>query len=308
MEPERLQSAYHEPKVVGKALVIVAILVGIGFIALGACAAWTHTVPEWTGFGPGSKLPDDPLPRTLWDWLELIIVPVAVAGGVAWLNRVQKQAEDARAKDRLRQAELVDYYGRLTDLIIEHKLGSTDEKDGARTIAHALTLTVLPGLDGRRKGQIVRFLHEAGLINGKTNGKPVINLAGADASKANLQRMRLRDAVMVEFNLAESDLTETDLRGTDLAKSDLSGAVLLNADLSRTKLTGARLIGADLTRAKLNESVLAATDLTDAILNDADLTGARYWSTTRWPVGFNPTAAGAILVELGQSSRENTDI
>ena len=42
------------------------------------------------------------------------------------------------------------------------------------------------------------------------------------------------------------------------------------------------------------EADLAEADLMDAELSGADLQGARYNSHTRWPIGFDPKAAGAI--------------
>ena len=54
-------------------------------------------------------------------------------------------------------------------------------------------------------------------------------------------------------------------------------AKLIEAHLMKVKLDGADLTGADLTAARLTEAV--------------------YDNTTKWPDGFDPAAAGAILQE-----------
>lgn len=46
---------------------------------------------------------------TLWDWLELLIVPAALAIGGFWLNRAQRERErEAQEAQRQRELELED--------------------------------------------------------------------------------------------------------------------------------------------------------------------------------------------------------
>jgi uncharacterized protein YjbI with pentapeptide repeats len=54
---------------------------------------------------------------------------------------------------------------------------------------------------------------------------------------------------------------------------------------------------ANLERASLAGAYLCGADFTGAMLKDADLKGAWYDLTTRWPAGFDPKAAGAKSVE-----------
>ena len=93
------------------------------------------------------------------------------------------------------------------------------------------------------------------------------------------------------------DLRNTDLRGaefwdarlqwTDFWGAHLDMAKLWSADLSHAKLDHAHLTGANLRNA----------NLTDASLNGADLKDATYDKDTAWPVGFDVSATGAVLVE-----------
>ena len=55
--------------------------------------------------------------------------------------------------------------------------------------------------------------------------------------------------------------------------------------------------GADLKWANLKWANLRQADLRGAKLMGADLTGARYDTDTKWPEGFDPVAAGAVLVD-----------
>ena len=71
-------------------------------------------------------------------------------------------------------------------------------------------------------------------------------------------------------------------RGANLQYIDLSRADLREANLGRAYLNGANLYRADLRGANLY---------------GADPTGATYTANTQWLEGFDPVAAGAVLVD-----------
>jgi uncharacterized protein YjbI with pentapeptide repeats len=127
-------------------------------------------------------------------------------------------------------------------------------------------------------------LSEANL--GKAKLSPAY-LDGADLSGANLNLAVLSKAILVEANLGRAILIEANLNLTTLNKANLKRANLVKANLHE-----AYLKEANLSEAKLNEA-----NLTKADLSGATLTGATYDTDTQWPPGFDPIAAGAILVE-----------
>ncbi|HNS41036.1 MAG TPA: pentapeptide repeat-containing protein, partial [Promineifilum sp.] len=59
-------------------------------------------------------------------------------------------------------------------------------------------------------------------------------------------------------------------------------------------LAGADMRGANLRSTDMRESNLVGADLSETTLQDTNLTGSRFDANTRWPVGFDPIAAGAI--------------
>ena len=84
----------------------------------------------------------------------------------------------------------------------------------------------------------------------------------------------------------------TYLHGADPSDAYLYRADLRGADLSDANLHRANLYGADLSWTNLSEANLSL-----AILSEANLSEAKYSANTKWPVGFGPVAAGAVLVE-----------
>ena len=105
------------------------------------------------------------------------------------------------------------------------------------------------------------------------------------------------EVVDIAHKLEGADLRELDLRNTSLQGLNLTGADLSRADLSGADLRWAYLRWADLNGANLSEADLYMADLRGADLRYANLHGATYTANTKWPEGFDPEAAGAVLVE-----------
>jgi uncharacterized protein YjbI with pentapeptide repeats len=265
---------------------------------------------QWTGFGESVRPKADSQeiqPRkTLWDWLQLFIVPLALAAIGLWFSAQQdahqQQIEEKRAKSdrhieekraksdrhieeqRAQDAALQAYLDQMSQLMLEGDLLDSKQDSEVRTLARARTLTVLTRLDSRRKGSVVQFLHEASLIKkeGPVVSLSAVRLRGADLShldllEANLSGANLNWADLSGTDLSEADLSEADLSGANLNWADLSGVEMSGADLSDAHLNyadltgGADLSGADLSGADLSFADLSGANLSDANLSDANL-------------------------------------
>jgi hypothetical protein len=137
--------------------------------------------------------------KQFWDYLDLLIVPAALALGVYWLNRRQneraQQAEEAQQEralavesERAQDEALQAYLDQMAQLLIEHPLRRASTGDHLSTVARARTLTVLTRVDGARKRTVLQFLYESGLIY---STRPVLGLSGAYLRKANLRAANL---------------------------------------------------------------------------------------------------------------------
>lgn len=212
-----------------------------------------YRVP-WTGFGqhPGTVSKDDRA-KTLWDWLDLLLVPLILAAGAALFTWVTNKREQSVELDRARETALQAYLDRMTELL-EKELRTSEPNDEKRHIARARTLTVLRQLDGERKGLLLRFLYESGLI-----GKRVFGEDGLQAHKAlvDLDKADLRGA----------DLRVAVLEGADLHGANLEGANLFLAELSYADLHGSDLEGANLYGTSLDEANLSGAILRQAVLS-----------------------------------------
>ena len=226
---------------------------------------------KWAGFSG----------KTLWDWLPLLAtlaIPVAIAIGTTWFSAQQSQTSEQAceeqhqtdiqiANDQQQENALQAYLDRMSDLLLNDKLGESQLGDEVRNVARSRTLNVLPQLNSTRKGKLVQFLKEASLIDKKN---VIISLNNADLSDA---------------DLSDADLRGTDLRGANLSGANLSWIDLSGADLSYTYYVSSDhaatpymiptgLSYANLSHANLGNANLSSADLNNANLNNANLSHA----------------------------------
>jgi len=282
---------------IGGSAVIVGIVVGLewgGLAGVGAALATLLLLTivfgytrrwSWAGlrFPPGQDA-GDPAYKTLWDWLQLLVIPVALALGGIWFNAQQNRASSAAALEQSRDTSLDTYLDRLSALLLDPRspLRTTPDAD-VRTIARARTLTILRRLDGGRKGLVLLFLYDAGLIEG---ANPIITLNTADLSNiefpAGTRSSNVPDRDEgggVKVSFSGVNLSRANLKDTNLTGAHLSGAILSGADLSGATLQGADLRGANLgvipfppPPDRPPSNPLPSTDPTN--LTDADLSGS----------------------------------
>ncbi|GCE09780.1 pentapeptide repeat-containing protein [Dictyobacter aurantiacus] len=274
------------PKTTQILIFACASLVFSAFVFAGYWYNW-----QWLGFNAsiGPDVQQYQPAKTLWDWMQLLIVPVALAIGALLFNQAASKNEQKIAQqrdqtaldiaaDNQREALLQTYLDRMSELLLDRHLLTKDVKNEIRNIARARTLTVLSRLDADRKGSLLQFLYESDLINIDIHGC-IISMKGANLSEANLSEANLSEANLSEANLSEATLSEANLFGADLNRANLSGtdlskANLFGADLSQANLNGANLCRADLSGANLSRADLSGTDLSGANLSRADLSGA----------------------------------
>ena len=175
-------------------LVVLVVLIRLGYAY------------HWTGFGQ-SKVNGEVQPsKTLWDWLSLLIVPGVLAlGGYLFARsenlRAQEIADQQRSLDReiadqRRQDDMLQsYLDGMAQLLTDkdRPLHRARPGDSLSTVARARTLTVLTKLDSGRKGVLLRFLYEAGLLDKDT---PVFDIGRADLTGVDLSAAALSDATM----------------------------------------------------------------------------------------------------------------
>ncbi len=272
-------------------IVVTLVLGVILFIATAYTFRW-----DWTGLtsspkktvttelirSPQEKVTvteEAQLSKTLWDWLQLVGIPVVLAVGtlifttrqtqISEANRKQQHDTEMQIAEKQQQEELLRiYFDKISDLLLNKEL---DSNPTIQSIVRARTLAALHMLNTERKAIVLRFLYDADLL---LHVKSF--LYGLDLSNTDLNRLDLRGADLRGANLERAILDQADLRGANLSWANLSGVWLNRADLGganleRGNLSGANLGGARLGRANLSGANLGGAYLGGAYLGDADL-------------------------------------
>lgn len=308
---------------VGAALLITLIVAGY-------LGEW-----PWVGVRQPHDLPAEPTadniyyirrisyPKTLWDWLELLIVPVALAVvGYLFSTHQRQHAEQmaneranldqSLSENRAQARTLQQYLDRMTDLMLNAGLCDTEPSDEVLQIARIRTLTVLRRLDSPRIRYVLQFLHDTGLITGTETS---IDLENADLRSAhcknielphvNLSRTQMSEIVLTGATLFHACLCGTKLNKADLHASNLENAALVEAQLVKADLRHVSLVNANLAKADLKEANLqyarlqgadvTAANLQETNLDGANLDGAQFDDQTKWPEEFEPPKTAELL-------------
>jgi uncharacterized protein YjbI with pentapeptide repeats len=258
---------------------------------------------SWTGL---VNIQDKPRTRLAWDWLELLIIPIVLGAAALWFNAQTRKSEQVIAQDRVQEEALQGYLDRMQELILDKGLRTSGKDAEIRNVARTRTLAVLRSLDGKRKGEVVRFLYESGLIGKLLEAEEseekqvieaIIDLRTADLSYADLHRANLSGANLRFVILDHADLCFADLSYANLREAMLPGAQLFPAywrydtppligriDLSHADLTDAMLVDADMRNANLMEAkglndmkLAQAHSLVGAILPDETVMTKNNW-------------------------------
>lgn len=270
-----------------------ALLIGSG-VLVGLAALMYGVIRfgwDWTGFTGGASqvtvngatedtvyLPS----KTLWDWMQLLLVPLILAVGGFWLNQLQKTREDRAAAqrdeverkiaaDNQREAALQLSIDKIGELLLHEQLGSSPGNPQVENIARARTVTFLRILDPVRRVSLLQFLSEAGILQICANKD---NLAGIDLHETQLVQFDFSQLNLREANFCRANLSEANLRGARLIEAVLNEAVLNEAVLNEAVLIGANLSHAHLVEARLRNANLVRADLSGADLRNANLVGA----------------------------------
>lgn len=268
---------------------LIIMVIPAGIIAISIWADW---LPEWTGISTyesqtteqaGSSTTTQTTivrGKTLWDFMELLIVPMVLAGSAIWFDKRMREVEQKATEEQLQEEVLQTYFDRMSELSLNHNLYKAEKNSGVRFIARARTLHIFQRLDGHRKGMVLSFLYSLDLIcckmgsNWQIETYPIIGLTGADLSEISIPGGALTSAILRKVYLENVYLSEADLYGVDLSEAvlniswlddaDLRNAKLCGASLETTILAGARFDGADLSGANLRNAVVTPEQLSKA--------------------------------------------
>ena len=280
-------------------IVLIAVVIFIILVVL-YNGGWMQKVPAWTGFRDNEKvvvadetqkdqttkqiISHEPQPgKTLWDWLQLLIVP-AVLAVVGFSFNAGQESINLQLEQQRNQEQVVDaYLDRMSNLLLAYNLHDSQPGSSVRATAQAITLTTLERLDADHKRIAILFLYRADLImyhfNYQKNepkrpdkDKPIIALPLAD-----LEEAKLGGIYLGSVDLHNMYLSGADFHGSWLEQADLGVSKADHADFHHTFMRAANLYYTDLTDANLQNAILREANMPGAFLSRAQLNHADLW-------------------------------
>jgi uncharacterized protein YjbI with pentapeptide repeats len=237
------------------------------------------SVWRWTGIGE----------KKGWDIVTGLSLPLIVFGGGILFNYLngqqQQKIAEEKQKDELLKTYINDMKASLLDR--EHPLKDLKKNSESRSIARTITLTTLTQLNSeqdqqkakegkynQRKGLIMQFLYESGLIKFAPKVDSIISLKTADFTFADFYNAYLESANLIFANLNHANLKRANLKRANLKSSNLEGTNLKGAKLQFANLESAYLYNAYLYNAYLYNAYLSFANLESAYLYNAYLSFA----------------------------------
>jgi uncharacterized protein YjbI with pentapeptide repeats len=279
------------------------LVIAVAIAGLVAISVWADWFPEWTGIGAyesqttvqigTSTTTQTTITRgkTLWDFLDLLIVPVVLAGIAIWFNKRMRDAEQKATEERLQEDALHTYFDRMSELLLDHDLYKADKNSDVRFIARARTLTVFQRLNGARKGMVLSFLYSLDLIRCKMGNNwqvetyPTIDLTGADLSGISVPGGALTFATLKRVYLKNVHLSGANLYGVDLSGAVLSISWLEDANLRSARLCEASLETAILVGASFDRADFSGANLKNAVVTPEQLSKTKSLEGCVMPTG-----------------------
>ncbi len=205
--------------------------------------------------------------KTVWDWLDLLIVPILLAVGGFWISYQMEQQQREIANERYQQELLRGYLDQISQLLIEHDLKTADEFSDVKVLAQSISSTTLRDLDKQRRNSLMLFLRSTGLAAPLENSGSKTGIL----SWADLSNMDLSGVVM----------NAIDLRYASLENSNLTDAYLgSRANLSNARFINTSLENADFNESNVNDAIFAYTNLENVKnITDFQLSTAKLCNT-----------------------------
>lgn len=254
---------------------IIKIILAIGCMAiLGFLINWTFfpdESPYWTGFGSSKIDPSIKPSKNLWDWLDLVLIPLILGIAGWWLATLGKKVEQNSLQERHQNENINRYLDLMTNLLLKEGLKADPENEIVSAIARTHSIRLLRESDNNRKAVVLQFLNESGLIE----VDPIVDLNGGDIRHANLEGIVLRGvsikgAYFLNCNLKNSKLNNSDFTGSNFNFADVTDATFENTNLTYANFIGAKVINCDLRTSNLN-----GTDFSNADLSGSKITKAQ---------------------------------
>ncbi|WP_020412912.1 pentapeptide repeat-containing protein [Microbulbifer variabilis] len=213
--------------------------------------------------------------RSLWDWLQLLIVPVVLLIGGWYLSDLIERRQEKSEDKKYQRTELRHYLDAMNKLLVDYDLKCVDyafseycislsDKDKERVnsayqSAMAMTASVIHILDGPLNSLVLSYLSKIKIKKLITDGDV---FRGLSLKKAKLFRLKLDN-----INLSDADLSQINMYTSSLNSGNLSKVNFSRAVISDTTFNDALFLNVDFSQATIIDSSFDGAKIGDFIMD-----------------------------------------
>lgn len=285
------------------------VLVGILLLLIVAVVALTLNIVsnfKWSGFQK----------KSLWDWLQLLVVPLILAISAFYLNYASaakdkylagvQQERDAELAIKQKQQDVFKtYLSQMQNLLLK----DTDQvqrnlSPRYKALATALTLTALDELNGERKGKVIAYLAKSDLIN-KDN--PDVDLLNANLKGIELENIILTNVNISKAHMQNAKLSKVQFTASDLRGANFSGATLDDVFFSESNLIGSNFYGVIFKNVRLANSPAKGVCLSEKPNIEVDASRGQSDPNFITEKSLQGKFASSTTIESGKDCKEPED-
>lgn len=248
--------------------IIGIVIIAIFIIATNVILIWAicpNLSPDWTGFGEYPIIENVAPKKKLWDWMDLLIVPILIAITVWWLGWLDNQNQIKIDNEKAQRESLNEFFKTISFYLLDKNLRNSKIESEIRSLARSRTIEFISRADSKRKGAILQFLFESALIN----SDPVINLNGVRFDNSDFKFLSLKGVKLAGIYFKNCDFSNSNFFDSNFAASDFSGS-----NFSLAKFDNCNIAGAKFTFAKMRGIELRNTDLSQTFIDGVDFHNA----------------------------------
>ncbi len=250
--------------------ILILLIIAIGAVGIYFFVKFGYQ-SEIVGFGE-YKLPSGEIvPRkTLWDWLELLIIPLVIFGLGYILNSNLKTRDEINTSNNRRDELLRNYFSEYSKL--PQNFPDEEFFQFSVNILKAQTMSLLPRLDGERKGFLLQFLVESGLLNLQNTR---LQLSRADFSGLNFDYIDIRDVNLHGNNFENSVIDKLTIHDSNFGSGFYRNVSFLGGTFYNTNFEYANFVNANLYQAKFIKCEVGIANFTKAFLRKSSFRNSR---------------------------------
>ncbi len=255
----------------------------------------------WTGFI--TNIGGIETRKTLWDWLELLIIPIVLAVGGYLFRKSEVRLTREQFIDDESEKAITNYIDYVEDFLptSPKKIDQTEVE-----ILKARTQMLLRKLDSERKGLVIRFLYDLSLIK---SDNPVIDFRFSELSQLRMANENLSRISLTGSRLDRGNFEGSHLNDANLASCSMIATKFPFANLHKASFDYSIINRGDFYRAKLKNASLIKTVAPNSNFHEADLEGARFRSAYLVRANFsgaNLTGASFVNADLRNANLSKT--